>query len=254
MTTHDTRFLAVQQALDDAIGHERSLTRTQLVDRLLDATAPVLVGGDAVEAALKAWTRGRVWMGPPGVDLSRNAIYREDMSRAIAAADAARGRSYVEWRRSEEYEQMPNDPLSGYVLICCGDRTAHWQRDRPLPAVTDRWAEMPTPPPWTEPGPTQGVLDGAQLLRSLRRSRPPPDCYLVTQCGIQSSPCADECRHRLCVHATTSQPTEMKTAISTAIAAAQRFHRCDPDGDPCGKDCACWRLVCREVEGRANGE
>lgn len=43
----------------------------------------------------------------------------------------------------------------------------------------------------------------------------------------------------------------MQNAISEAIAAAQVTRgNCDPDGDPCGADCACLRLVREELDGR----
>lgn len=50
---------------------------------------------------------------------------------------------------------------------------------------------------------------------------------------------------------TTAKPTAMQNAISTAIAEAQRYRgNCDPDGDPCGTDCACWLLVHDDLERR----
>ena len=45
---------------------------------------------------------------------------------------------------------------------------------------------------------------------------------------------------------------EMQNRLSDAIAAAQRArgNRCDPDGDPCGADCACLKLVRADLESR----
>lgn len=44
---------------------------------------------------------------------------------------------------------------------------------------------------------------------------------------------------------------EMKNRVSDAIGAAQYARgQCVPDGDPCGADCACLRLVRDELESR----
>lgn len=45
---------------------------------------------------------------------------------------------------------------------------------------------------------------------------------------------------------------EMHNRLFDAIAAAQRArgNKCDPDGDPCGADCACLRLVRDDLESR----
>lgn len=50
---------------------------------------------------------------------------------------------------------------------------------------------------------------------------PPPDCYLVTRCGVQSSPCADGCRHVNCPHEVVGP---LNALVQRVKATEERIH------------------------------
>lgn len=103
------------------------------------------VAGDAVEAALKAYN----WISPKA-SLKRPDGAEEMMSRAISAADRDRGRSYVTWRRPEEWVPIIVDDATkaAWVLWDTGAQTLWHGTSEPFHSRIVAWSEKPTPPPW----------------------------------------------------------------------------------------------------------
>lgn len=101
---------------------------------------------NAVEAALDAYYKNS--------NRPQSSIWSAAMSRAIAAADAARGRSYVVWRKPGEYSQADgSDILARYVVKDAVNHefTLAISRTVALPPEVVAWAEMPESPvqPWS---------------------------------------------------------------------------------------------------------
>lgn len=111
------------------------------------AAAP-RVEEDAVDAALDTFKGGPGWK-----HASWATDVRQDMSRAIAAADRARGRSYVEWRGEEMYAPRPNDNGRRVATWSSSGVLGEWEAHRDLPSNIIAWSEMPALPSWVAQSP-----------------------------------------------------------------------------------------------------
>lgn len=80
-------------------------------------------------------------------------LRRAVVAIVIDAADAARGRSYVDWRPRNEWRSIGVDEPERRVLVENDDGEVlqwHAVRSAPIAHWHRRWAKMPTPPPWSE--------------------------------------------------------------------------------------------------------
>lgn len=142
--------------------------------------------GDAVEATRRAY---RNVMDPDGnsghppLETSNERLNRA-MSRAIAAADRARGRTALVWRTPEEWDRTPRGGPHAVLWLLCDDDTifnrsseSPWPHDNPHVIA---WA-FPAPPPWAAtPAETAidfsrcGIQDGCE---NRARCRADGECH-----------------------------------------------------------------------------
>jgi hypothetical protein len=135
----------------DMLGDRRDRERFQAgADAYVGAHEPATsaVPGDAVEAARSELY---IWLRRNRFHVSNFDIPHAAVETALAAADRARGGSYVEWRRPEDIVRKPGRWIM-VTPLPCDDRVtsvrSHWTAD-PWPRGVIAWAEMPTPPNWT---------------------------------------------------------------------------------------------------------
>lgn len=138
---------------------------------MTDTTTPAMAG--AVEAALDAHTHRsddydwRTWPHAESLRLM--------MSRAIASADQARGRSYIDWRRIEDYEPGDgSDILARYAVTdpVNMEFTMSISRCSELPPEAIAWAEMPAPPDTLARTATDGNAPHASVPSGTTRETP----------------------------------------------------------------------------------
>lgn len=127
----------------DVSGDEMGGKMRRVIAALHGMSTPP-ISGDAIEAALDEWHSGNHWMR--AADTAWIAVERERAARAIAAADAARGRSCLTWRDPADFVVTPGSRTARWVLVRridqLGASPAHFSRF-PLDLGVTAWAEMP---------------------------------------------------------------------------------------------------------------
>lgn len=154
-----------------------------IVEAALEAALAVAprVEGDAVDAAIDEWFNGNPWVD--GSDKVWVAQKREEMSRAIAAADRARGRSYVEW----------DDIATQGILRRLVDQTwMHATESGHAPSTKTADAlialvtsEMPAPPAWATQAAKHETVPPVASTQA-ETIPPPPDTVPFTQEDYES--------------------------------------------------------------------
>lgn len=208
------------------------------------------VGGDAVEALLDERYNGNNWrMGQSDYYISRTI---ENAQRELAAADAARGLSWVTWRRPEEWVPATSrteryvwtwywhaNKALGKVLILW------WAKEGEGISDAIAWAEMPVPPAWAGGEKAEARVPVDRVERTPFKFDHHPD-DLVTQgphddlrshaqdlsrCGIQDG-CdqRDRCRADGVCQATGSLLSDISRRLDLATARCERPGGCDVRG------------------------
>lgn len=146
----DDQFLAALRATQHFSGARSQFEEMYTAARALE---PAPVDGDAVEVALDAWHNG--WRNCPS---ELKVKWLRIMPAAIAAADAVRGRAYVEWRDDMEKAKTGRSVWVGQ-RGAIGVYSTWWQENQwmGIPrgyAQPDCWAEIVPPPPREKPATT----------------------------------------------------------------------------------------------------